>query len=80
MLDIRGASDTKLKIYGTMALLRMVESRTGANFVIIQELIVPVFSATIYIERFIKAIHAAKSKFVRHNSLTVTVFMRQDRE
>lgn len=58
----------KVKVCGTITIhLVMCESRTSVNFVVLNELIVPVLIGTAYIDRFIKLLPLLERKIVPHH-------------
>lgn len=55
MWDIRIASDTTIKVYGTVTLhLGIADTRLRISFGVVREFTVPVLLQTTYKERFIK--------------------------
>lgn len=63
MLDIHSTPSTKINLSGTVTLhLRMARSQTRVNLGVMNEPVVPVLLASIYIDRFIKWIRPAEKK------------------
>lgn len=79
MLEIRSASDTKLKVSEIITLnICMDESQTRVTFGVVNKLAVPVLLVTKLIDRAIKSIHTAERKIVPHHSSPISVSMVRD--
>lgn len=76
MPDIRGVSNTKINMFGTITVhQRMSGSRSCDDCGTVNELVKTVLLASTYIDRFIKSIYPAERIIVPHQSPLIAVLM-----
>lgn len=79
LLDIHGASETKLLVSGTITVhLCLSESRTRISFSDVNKLVVTFFLGMTNIDRIIESIHAAETKVLPYQFPQVPILMEHE--